>query len=247
MKRSPQGMYHFYEPNVDLNCGYIYVTFMEEDVNYGAQVRDGTTGNEHLNEELAVGVGGAATNVGLFKDVLTKVVQTFTAHFQFVHCEVAFELSESGKQAFGPDKLLASYVNTGENVGLKLRHFNDKYRWFYLRATPEQISSMLKLACLTVGQKFSAELRNNAVTMPGNENNYGWYCSKHVATLLRTLDCEMFHLNRTNTITVDELYHMVENCNHFAAQHLRRLPPVVKESMFGAESVREIIYNKENK
>lgn len=243
--KTPQEIYHYYESKVDFNAGFVYVTFMEEDPEYSARILNETTGNEHLNAELADGVGGSAAKVGIFKDILTQVVKTFTAYFKYVHCEVAFELSEDGKREFGPDKLLASFVNTNENVSLKLRKFNHKYRWFNLRATPSELCSMLKLACVTVGQRFSASLRNNSVTFPGDENQYGWYCSKHVCTMLRSLNCEMFHLNRTNTVTVDELYHMVECCGHFVDAHMHKLPPIVTENMFGEEAVRNIVYNKQ--
>jgi len=245
--RSPLEMYNYFKQYVDLGAGFIYVTFMEEDPQVGALVRAGRTGREHLNDDIAIQIGGSATkNVGFLKEIMSVVVRTFTGHFQFVHTEIAFKLSETGKKTHGADKLLAVYVNTNENVGMRWRGFNASYKWFYLKANPAQLDSMLKFACATNGEPFSEKLRNNSVTFPGKEEQHGWYCSKHVATALRCLDCEMFHLNRTNTLTVDELYHMVDACG-LNAPHLAQKAPVLLETIFSKESVDAVIYQKYKK
>ena len=243
-KQTPLEMYHYYKQFVDLDAGFIYVTFMKQDAAEARLVREGRTGREHLNDEIALEIGGGATEkFGFFKDIMSVVVRTFTGHFAYVHTEVAFKLSENGKKEHGADKLLAVYVNTDENVGMRWRGFNPAYKWFYLKANHQQLDSMLKFACATCDEPFSKRLRDNAVTYPGQEEQHGWYCSKHVATMLQCLDCEMFHLNRTNTVTVDELHHMVEACGR-NAPHLAPKPPILLEQLFSKESVQEVVYKK---
>jgi|CXWL01.1.fsa_nt_gi hypothetical protein len=247
-KETPGQLFARYAPNVDMRSGFVYVAFMETDPDSAARVRDGLTGREYLNDEVARGIGGAAAaRFGFVQHLLAKAVQSFTAYFKFTHCEVAFPLSERGKHEHGPDKLLAVFVNEVENVSMRWRHFDQRYRWFSLRATDQQIESMLKFACVTHGEPFSASLRNSVATTPGSEHVVGWYCSKHVASMLRALDCEMFHLERTNTITVDELFHMVECSEHLAARHDVTLPPVQLEQRWGREAVAEVLYQQYRK
>lgn len=247
-RETPGQLFAQYAPRVNLKSGFVYVAFMETDPDAAARVRDGLTGFEHLNDEVALGIGGrAASQFGIVHYLLSKAVQSFTAYFKYTHCEVAFPLSEHGKHEQGPDKLLAVYVNGVDNVSMRWRHFDARYRWFSLRATERQIESMLKFACLTRGEPFSAPLRNSVATTPGRERQLGWYCSKHVASLLRALDCEMFHLERTNTITVDELYHMVECSDHLVPQHNVSMPPVLLEQVWGQEAVADVLYKDYNR
>lgn len=248
---SPSETYGEFVSQIDLKAGFVYVAFMQESPEYGALVRDGLTGREHVNDEIAADAIGGGSNGGGFlskisfaRHAMAKVVQSFTAHLRFMHCEVVFQPSETGKKRHGPDKLLAVFVNSNENVDMKWRKFNQKYVWFNLRATSDDIINMLKFACKTRGEPYSAELRNKTATFPGNENRPGWYCSKHVATMLRALPCEMFHLNRTNTITVDELYHMIDQCGHKVSPEFCKNPPIVYENMYGREAVNEILYAK---
>lgn len=243
---TPKDLYGEFVGQIDLNAGFVYVAFMKETAEYGALIRDGLTGREHVNDEIAGDVvgGGLASKIPFFGQLMSKVVQSFTAHLQFIHCEVVFQPSETGKQRNGHDKLLAVFVNSNENVDMKWRKFNQKYIWYCLRANSEDLKNMLRFACKTRGEPYSAELRNKTATYPGSENKAGWYCSKHVATMLRALPCEMFHLNRTNTITVDELYHMVDQCDHKVLAGFSKTPPIVYENMYGKDAVNEILYAK---
>jgi hypothetical protein len=245
--QTPLELYNQYLPDIDLNAGIVYVAFMEETPENGARVRDGTTGREHLNVEIARSVGGPLASLGLLRRLLARAGQQFTAHFQYIHCEVVFVLSERGKTTQGADKLLAVFVNEGDNVSMRWRHFDKRYKWIALRANPYQIDSMLKFACVTRGEKFSRALTNSVATLPGSETQYGWYCAKHCATMLRALDCPMFHLNRTNIMTVDELYHMVDGCDHFPLQHNLVKTPVVLEQIYGRQAVNEVVYDKYKK
>lgn len=236
---TPLELYNKYKRIINLNCGYVHVTFMQEDPATGALVRDGLTGREYLNDEAARDLGGSATKFGFLQKLLSQSVRSFTSNFSFTHVELAFPLSEVGARENGEDKLLAVFVSRSDNVGIRLRRFDERYKWFAVSTTSQQMCSMLKFACLTYGEKFSLKMLHNTVTSPGKENQPGWYCSKHVATMLRSLDCAMFHMNRTNTITVDELYHMVECCGHIApASHVRK-PVVVLEKIYGKQQVED--------
>lgn len=228
---------------IDLNAGFVYVSFMKQDEEDAVRVRDGRTGREYMNDDIAVDIGGSASYMlSPVKSFISNVVRNFTAHMKFIHCEVGFEPSAAGKKKNGSDKLLAVFVNSNENVEIRWRKFNQKYVWFNVRANNEQIQSMLMFACVTRGEPYSSALRNSTATMPGSENQPGWYCSKHVATMLRSLPCEMFHLNRTNTITVDELHIMIDACDHKIPTQNAKTPPIVYETMYGAEAVRNVLY-----
>jgi len=247
-RKTPAELYALFEPRVDLDAGLVYVGFKPNDPEENLAVREGRTGREHLNTGLAQNALGALSFVGAVVRVFSRAAQIFTSYFAFEHCEVAFALSEPGKKVYGPDKLLAVLVNGRENVTIKQRHFHGAYKWHALRATRAELVSMLKFACTTAGERFAAAVRDRVATFPGDDaTTPGWYCTKHTATMLRSLDCAMFHLTRPNTVTTDELYHMVEMCGHAPARHNDVKTPIQMEQLFGVDAMNRTVYAKYGK
>jgi len=238
-KQTPHECFNYYRKYVNFDAGYIYVAFMKEDPDGVAPRYEERLGAGYKDGELARGL------CGCLGSMFTRDVQIFCASFLYIHCEVVFLPNEAAKREFGADKMLAVLVNERDNVAMRWRHFDDRYKWIKLRATPKQIDIMLKFACTTNGEAFSGSQRNSVPLRPGVEQPTGWYCAKHVASMLRVLDCEMFHFTRTNTLTVDELHAMVENCNHFPSAFMATSKtPVELERIHGRQNVQEVIYDQ---
>jgi hypothetical protein len=233
---SPAELYRIHAAEIDMNAGFVYVTFMREDARKAPVRFEDRLTVAYRDREVERGV------FGCFGDMLREDLQLYVANFGYTHCEVVFVPSDTGKARHGADVLLAVYVNTGENVAMRWRHFDDRYEWTQLRANATEIDAMLQFACLTYGERFSAEQRNAAVLHPGAERRDGWYCTKHAMSILRALDCPAFHLNRTNTLNVDEFHALVSCCGHTPPPHLLTQPPVVKEAIFGRESMEQNVY-----
>lgn len=231
-------LYEYYRTKIDDKCGFIRVAFMEEDPDAGLRVLRAATGDP---TQRRFGAQVLGVNYGFFADLYLRAAQLVEASFRFTHCEFAFDLSIEGKRTAGADKLLAAFVSRRDNVGLRWRSFDHRYAWFQLRATPKQLDAMLKFACLTHGQPFSDKLMGRSVVMPGSEAQQGWYCTKHVATALRVLDCEMFHLTPTNTLTVDELHAMVDAADHGPAAHQISRPAAVLKHVFDPRAVDAVL------
>ena len=232
----PTELYAHFKRLLDLDCGYVFVAFMREDHDGGAPRVEDRLSEAYRDDDVARGVGGC------FGALFQRDVQIFCAHFVYIHCEIAFEPNALGRKQHGADKMLAVLVNAKDNVAMRWRHYDNRYEWLQLRATRKQLEAMLKFACSTRGERFSAAQRDAAVVRPGVEQATGWYCTKHVATLLRSLDCEMFHFNRTNSLTCDELHTLVKFCNHSPSAHLKKQPPIVMEKIFGRDNVGEVLY-----
>lgn len=229
-------LFNYYKPSIDFNCGYVYVAFMREDPDNAPPRFEDRLGEFYRDDHVARGV------FGCFGKMLQRDVQIFCANFVYIHCELAFASSEAGKRAHGADRLLAVLVNSYQNVSMRWRHFDARYEWIQLRATPRQIEMMLKFACTTRGEQFSEAQRNAVILRPGVEQPTGWYCTKHVASMLRVLDCEMFHVTRVNTVTVDELHVMVYYCDHTSKEWQRVRTPIELERIYGRENAQEVLY-----
>lgn len=240
--QTPLALYEQMLPKINTNAGYVCVVFLDSDERQREAVRTGQTGREAENGVLAANVTGA---LGVFSELraLTETAaKSFMGCWRYLHAEVVFELSDRGKREEGANNMLAVYVNGAENVNMRWRHFDARYRWRKLRATPHQLESMLKFACLTRGERFSRALTDNTVTSPGAETQPGWTCAKHVATMLRSLDCASFHMNTTNTLTIDELHALIDGCTHNLGENYGSRPPVVLETLFGTAAVEAAVY-----
>lgn len=201
-----------------------------------AQTRRGSSRHEHLGENLAKNVVAsdniAAVMLGrlLPLHLLASAVQEFTGSMRLMHCEAAFYLSAAGRAKFGDDFMLAVATQQKAPVFLYPRRFNDEYEWLNVRADCNQLRCVLGYCQKLQGQPFKYGAMAQCLTTPGPDTRQKWYCSYLCATLLEFLDVPDGHLNRPNTLSIDDLYHIVsapayrpENDYSRPAAHLKKL------------------------
>lgn len=236
---------------VNLCSGAIGVSFMHEDAEEANRVRSGTTGREHLNDRAAEhmlgALGGQWGLSSLFAPLFAQATREYMSSWKFKHCEIAFKLNEKGRQMFGPDRLLALSVEQESGVQIKARHFHSDYIWRWLRCDPKQMRAMLWHGYKTQGARFSASKMNRTVFNPGPEQRDSWFCTFHVMAALQFLDCPEFHMTRCNTHSIDELFHLVDNCNHRPDDMSSNIAPHELEQIYGRDKVHSVVYSAEKR
>ena len=235
---------------VATGCGAVGVAFMLEDQEYARAVRDGTTGNEFLNDLVASHITAGARKswfTTIFAPLIAKATQEYKSLGTYQHCELAFKLSDFGMSRFGQDKMLSINVALFQGVQIKPRHFHDKYNWQWLACDARQMRAMLWHAFTTQQEKFSDKQMNRTVTNPGPERKNTWFCVYHIMRSLRYLPAADLHLQRANVLTIDELYTLLQHCAQTTLAPVDTsvlVAPHVLEQMYGLENTAAHVYNR---
>ena len=221
---------------IDMYHGAFVIGFMATTDEEREATRRGDTRHQHLGERLAAGVvasdNTAAVLLGkmLPFNLLASAVQEFTSAFRYFHCEAAFYLSAAGRAKFGEEYMLAVATQNQAPVFLYPRKFNDTYEWLNVRADCNQLRAIVGYCQSLQGQPFKYGAMSQCLTTPGPDTRQKWYCSYLCATMLEFLDMPEGHLNRPNTLSIDDLYYIVSSPDYRPerdysrpAAHLRKI------------------------
>lgn len=145
-------------------------------------------------------------------DVVAGVAHDVMSKFQYYHCEPAFYLSERGKEVFGADKLLCVRSEKKTPVQIYARTFHGEYTWVNIAADINELRGVVAYCCNIQGAMFNEDAMGLCLTSPGPDTRKSFYCSYLCASLLELLDHPVGHLNRPNTLSIDDLYALVQSC-----------------------------------
>lgn len=221
---------------IDIYHGAFAIGFKAASDKDRDQTRRGVSQHAHLGQKLANSVlasdNAAAVMLGKLipLHLLATAVQEFTGSFRMVHCEAAFYLSAAGHRRFGDEYMMAVATQQKAPVYLYPRKFHDEYEWLNVRADCNQLRSIVAYCQSLQGQPFKYGAMAQCLTTPGPDLRQKWYCSYLCATLLEFLDVPDGHLNRPNTLSIDDLYYIVsarayrpDNDYSRPAAHLRKI------------------------
>lgn len=142
---------------------------------------------------------------------LTIAVEEYNREFQYVHCEPAFFLSEKGNEEFGSDYMLCVAASNKSPLQLFPRLFNDEYEWVTVGATRTELEAIIGRVCRMQGDRFDFGGMSRCLLAAGPDERRGWYCSYVVAAILELLRVPSGHVNRANTLSVDNIAEMVRD------------------------------------
>lgn len=118
-------------------------------------------------------------------------------------------LERTWQKKFGADKMLALVVQERCPVQIRPRKFYSAYRWHNIAANDTEVRAMLAYAQSLQGQPFAYGAMARCVTNPGPDKRDAWFCSYLTAVVLECMPYPELHLNRANTLAVDDLHEIV--------------------------------------
>lgn len=206
---------------IDTKAGMFTMCFYAQSEADRKKARSGSSRFRHLGEELRGDLVSHDTStlssvLGnlLPSNLLLSAIQEISSRFRYVHCEAAFYPSEKGKAAFGKDSMVCLVVQKKAPVHLVGRKFSSSYTnydWINIAADSDQLIAIVAHCHELQGQRFSDGAMAKCMSTPGPDLREKWYCSYLCATLLEFLDVPEAHLNRLNTLTIDDLHAIVSN------------------------------------
>lgn len=221
---------------IDLYHGAFAIGFKRASEKDRRDARSGNSRHAHIGENLARNVvasdNSAAVLLGKLVplSLLSSAVQEFTSSFRMMHCEAAFYLSRKGTETFGDEYMLAVATEQKAPVFIYPRRFHDEYEWLNVAADCNQMRAIVAYCQSLQGKPFRYNAMAQCLTTPGPDLREKWFCSYLCATLLEFLDVPEGHLNRPNTLSIDDLYHIVsipdyrpKNDYSRPAAHLRKI------------------------
>jgi len=203
---------------IDLYHGCFAIGFKAQSDRERERTRRGEAAHAHLSQRLSRTItsdesGGKSTWSVLSSliplSLLDAAVQEFTSSMRFVHCEAAFYLSEAGRTKFGDDHMISITAQQKAPVHMYARRFNHDYEWLNVAADCNQLRAIVGYCHQLQGQKFQYGAMARCLTTPGPDTRQRWFCSYMCATMLEFLDVPDGHLNRPNTLSIDDLYYIV--------------------------------------
>lgn len=140
------------------------------------------------------------------REMIAAAVDEVANGLSFGHCEAAFYLSSKGKAVYGDDHMLAVTTQQKAPVFIYPRKFNAEYEWVNIKADCNEIKAIVYHCFSLQGKAFQYGAMARCLTTPGPDLREKWFCSYLCATLLEFLSVPEGHLNRPNTLSVDDLY-----------------------------------------
>jgi len=202
---------------VDLYRGCFAVGFLATNSEERKRVRAGQGKHAHLGVKLSSQITAGSSNSIwsalsslIPTSMITAAVQEFTASLDFVHCEAAFYLSEKGKEVFGDGHMLSITAQQKAPVHIYPRRFHDDYEWLNVSSDCNELRAIVGYCCDLQGKRFKYNAMAQCLTTPGPDRREKWYCSYLCATLLEFLSVAEGHLNRPNTLSIDDLYFILK-------------------------------------
>lgn len=241
--------------SVDLNRGYISVGFLEQTEAERALIRQGRTNSEYMTTQFAenlVDIEAGRVDSAQKQSFLSKLrnilvrllpteiaitaVRTYTSELKFKHCELGFFMNEEGQRRSrkGAD-MLAVAINEEFNVYIAPRHFSADFKWVNVRCSPIEMYAMLHYAHSLQGTKLCRKRMAQLATYPGPDRRDQLYCSHLTMACLQYIGTCGFHLNRPNTLTIDEVY-MICAAEENRPVAVPRMSAAHMDAVFGGES-----------
>ncbi len=142
---------------------------------------------------------------------LAIAVEEYQRDTHYVHCEPAFFLSKRGNEEFGAENMLCVATSGTTPLCMYPRLFNDDYEWVTVGASRTELEAILGRLCRMQGDRFDFHGMTRCLLMAGPDKRRAWYCSYVVASVLELLRVPSGHLNRPNTLSVDDVAELVRD------------------------------------
>jgi hypothetical protein len=197
------------------------------------QVRQGRTGKEHINDEMAELLVGERHATGepssgccswrrwlswlLPLHVISAAVRGYSSTQRFTHCEVAFW---ANRRAVGDDErnlIAVGVTGPRARVFVELRAFSKEYVWVYLNTHSDaHLVAMIYLASKLQGTPFDGNAMTRVAITPGPDTDHSFFCSQLTMKFLSLLPVPAAQFNRPNAQTIDDINEIVHQSG-FAA------------------------------
>lgn len=208
---------------IDLTLGCFTIGFKKST---GVWTGDGTS---DVSDSVK-GVGGLMSLVP--KEFMSGMADNVLRSFKYTHCEPAFYLSKKGKSIFGEDRLLCVRCEKKTPVQIYARRFHGEYTWVNVCANINEIRGVIMYCCSIQGARFNDDAMYRCMTSPGPDVRKTFYCSYLCASLLEFLDNPVGHLNRPNTLTIDDLHLLL---NTYKPEHDIHAPESFLDHVYGTK------------
>jgi hypothetical protein len=94
------------------------------------------------------------------------------------------------------------------------------------------MKAMLFFAFEEQGKRFSVSLMSKSVVNPGPDDRAEYFCSQFTMACLERLPYPMFHFNRANAQSIDDIYRMVTTAE-VRATNVVSIPQAQFKKIFG--------------
>jgi hypothetical protein len=173
-------------------------------------------------------------------EFLLGAIRHMTSTFDYSHCEMAFLLKD--RSVLRSDKVNVISVAIHADVGVFMapRKFHEEYEWHHVTCNETQMKAILFFAYQEQGKRFSAELMSKSVVNPGPDDRSVYFCSHFTMACLEFLPNPVFHFNRANAQTIDDIYAMVTS-EEVRAKNVSSIPQAQSIALFG-ETQSDAVY-----
>jgi hypothetical protein len=236
--------------NVDTSLGHFSIGFLPQTLEYRKKIRAGSTQNEHVNERMAESLSAIEKNAPeqrngivarlfalLPKEFVIAGIRNMTATFAYTHCELAFALKDNSPMRTDQINVMNVAIHADVGVFMAPRKFHTEYEWVHVRCTETQMKAMLFFAYEEQGKRFSSELMSKSVVNPGPDDRSVYFCSHFTMACLEFLPFPVFHFNRANAQTIDDIYSMVSS-DEVRAKEVNVVPQAQMTAIWGTDTAR---------